>query len=268
MLKTRLATAAVAIPALWMMVWWLPRWAFAGFVLAVVLVGLGEFMAMAFPRHPRMRMAGIVVGGALGAGVMRGEGAASAVLGLAFVVGMAHALRPGAVLARAVPRIAVWLFGLLYVAFLLPHVVLLRELQPDGPRWVLFVLFTSMGADTGGYFGGRAFGRRPLLPGVSPSKTVEGAVGAAVGGAVLAVLCHVVFLPTLSIWEVLALGVAVSVLGQFGDLGESAIKRAFAVKDSGWIVPGHGGILDRLDSLVFPFVAAYHYVSIAKGGGL
>lgn len=268
MLKTRLATAAVAIPTLWLIVWAFPRWAFAAFVLAVVVVGLGEFMAMALPGHPRVRRAGIVVGTALGASVMAGPPWPSAVLAVALVVGMAHALRPGAVLARAVPRVAVWLLGVLYVGFLIPHVVLLRDAEPDGWRWVLFVLFTSMGSDTGGYFGGRAFGRRLLLPGVSPSKTVEGALGSGVGAAALAMLCHVVFLPEPSWRELLVLGVMVSALGQFGDLCESAMKRAFTVKDSGWIVPGHGGILDRLDSLVFPFVAAYHYVALARGVGL
>lgn len=267
MLRTRLATAAVAIPALWVIVWAFPRWAFAAFVLGVVVVGLGEFMAMALPGHPRFRLAGILAGTGVGAAVVAGPPWLSAALAGAFVVGMAHALRPGAVLERAVPRVALWLFGVLYVGLLIPHVVLLRDVDPDGWRWVLFVLFTSMGSDTGGYFGGRAFGRRPLLPGVSPKKTVEGAVGSGVGAAMVAALCHVVFLPWRPWTELLALGVTVSALGQFGDLSESALKRAFAVKDSGWIVPGHGGILDRLDSLVLPFVAAYHYVALVLGTG-
>lgn len=267
MLRTRLATAAVAIPALWAIVWWFPRWAFAGFVLAVVVVGTGEFMAMAIPRHPRLRAAGVVVGGALGASVMAGPPWPSAWVAAAFVVGMAHALRPGAVLGRAVPRAAVWLFGVFYVGYLIPHVVLLRDIEPDGARWVLFVLFTAMGSDSGGYFGGRAFGRHPLLPGVSPKKTVEGAVGSALGAAVLAVVCRVVLLPLRPLGELLALAVVVSALGQFGDLCESALKRAFTVKDSGWIVPGHGGILDRLDSLVLPFVVAHWYVSLVHGVG-
>jgi phosphatidate cytidylyltransferase len=266
-LKTRLATAAIAIPALWLIVWGFPRWAFAAFILAVVVIGLGEFMAMAIPGHPRLRMAGIVFGTALGAAVMAGPPWPSVALSGAFVVGMAHALRPGAVLGRAVPRVAVWLLGVVYVGFLIPHVVLLRDVVPDGWRWVLFVLFTSMGSDTGGYFGGRAFGRHPLLPGVSPSKTVEGALGSGVGAAVLAILCHAVFLPGRPWLELLVLGVIVSALGQIGDLCESALKRAFTVKDSGWIVPGHGGILDRLDSLVLPFVAAYQYVALAQGAG-
>lgn len=268
MLTTRLATAAVAIPALWLIVWAFPRWAFGTFVLGVVVIGLGEYMAMALPRHPRLRAAGIAVGTVLAVAVIGGGPWPVAALGAAFVVGMAHALRPGAVLGRAVPRAAVWLLGVVYVGLFIPHVVLLRELGPDGWRWVLFVLFAAMGSDSGGYFAGRAFGRRLLLPSVSPKKTVEGAVGSALGGAVVALVCRGVFLSTASVLEAVVLGLTISVLGQFGDLCESALKRAFTVKDSGWIVPGHGGILDRLDSLVLPFVAAYYYVVASHGPGL
>jgi phosphatidate cytidylyltransferase len=132
----------------------------------------------------------------------------------------------------------------------------------DGWRWLLFTIAAVFGSDSGGYFAGRSFGRRPLLPEVSPKKTVEGSMGA-VGGAVLSVLLmHVLLHPTRSAGEAIGLGVVLSVLAQFGDLCESALKRAFGAKDSGWIIPGHGGILDRLDSLLFPFVFTYYYAAV------
>ena len=93
-------------------------------------------------------------------------------------------------------------------------------------------------------------------PRVSPAKTVEGAIGAVAIALVVALGCRWVFFPELGRREVVGLAVAVSLLAQLGDLGESALKRAFGAKDSGWIIPGHGGILDRLDSLVFPVVFA------------
>jgi len=143
--------------------------------------------------------------------------------------------------------------------------VLLRHGGPDGWRWVLFTVFVAMGSDSGGYFTGRAYGRRKLLPAVSPSKTVEGAAGAVAGAMLVAMLCCVIFFPRLALAEALGLGGAISLFAQLGDLCESALKRAFGAKDSGWIIPGHGGILDRLDSLLFPMVFVYYYTAFPRG---
>src|SRR5262249_16006775 len=145
-----------------------------------------------------------------------------------------------------------------------PHIVLLRG-APEGWRWVLFTVYVAMGSDSGGYFTGRAWGRHKLAPGISPGKTVEGAVGAVGGAIVIAVVCRFVFFRALPLAYALGCAVAISVLGQLGDLCESALKRAFGAKDSGWIIPGHGGILDRLDSLLFPFVFAVYFAAFAQG---
>jgi phosphatidate cytidylyltransferase len=116
----------------------------------------------------------------------------------------------------------------------------------------MFLLFASTWlGDTGAYFAGRSFGRTPFFPRISPSKTVEGFLGgvalAVVGGAVV----HVVGRPDLPILATLFLAFVLDLAGVAGDLAESMLKRAFGVKDSGWIMPGHGGILDRIDSLLF-----------------
>ena len=102
-------------------------------------------------------------------------------------------------------------------------------------------------------------------PPISPSKTVEGVAGAVAGAMLVAMLCRVIFFPRLGLAEVLGLGAAISLLAQLGDLCESALKRAFGAKDSGWIIPGHGGILDRLDSLLFPMVFVYYYTAFPRG---
>jgi phosphatidate cytidylyltransferase len=130
---------------------------------------------------------------------------------------------------------------------------------------VLFTVFAAMGSDTGGYFVGRALGRHKLAPSISPSKTVEGSLGGLAGAMLIAAICHAVFFAALGSGEAIALGAAIGVLAQFGDLCESALKRAFGAKDSGWIIPGHGGILDRLDSLLFPVVFAYYYAVLPRG---
>jgi phosphatidate cytidylyltransferase len=263
-LRTRLTTAAVAIPALWAIVYWLPAALFAGFIAAVAAVGLYEYFGMAFPERPLDRGAGVVLGLAVTAGVVAGRPEQwGAGIALTVIAGFVLALAQDGDLAAAVQRLGVTLLGVLYVGFFIAHVCLLRE-QTDGWRWVLFTVFTAMGSDSGGYFTGRAWGRHRLAPAVSPSKTVEGALGAIAGAMVIAELARVLIFRALGPGEALGLGVAVSVLAQLGDLCESALKRAFGAKDSGWIIPGHGGILDRLDSLVFPVVFTYYYAVLPR----
>jgi phosphatidate cytidylyltransferase len=263
-LRTRLATAAVAIPTLWLMVRYLPLWCFAGFVVAVAAIGLYEYFGMAFPDRPLERAAGMVWGVVVAGGVVSerpevwGAGLALAVIG-GFVISLARS----ADLAAAVGRLGLSLLGVLYAGFFIAHAVLLRA-GTDGWRWLLLTIFSSMGSDSGGYFTGRAWGRHKLAPAISPSKTVEGGLGAVAGAMLVAWLSHLLFFAALGSDEALFLGAAISLLAQLGDLCESALKRAFGAKDSGWIIPGHGGILDRLDSLVFPIVFAYYYAAFPR----
>lgn len=263
MLRTRLLTAAVAIPALWLFIRYAPPWAFGAFIVVVTAIGLAEYFAMALPDHQPERVAGTVFGLVVAAGVAaRDPNLWGAGVSLTLIAGLAFPLVRHADLTAAVHRVGLQLLGVLYVGFFMPHAALMREL-PEGWSWLLLTIGAVFGSDSGGYFAGRYFGRRKLLPEVSPKKTVEGAAGA-VGGAILAaLLMHVLVGPlALTPGRVVMLAVVMSVLAQFGDLVESALKRAFGAKDSGWIIPGHGGILDRLDSLLFPFVFAYYYAAV------
>jgi len=264
MLKTRLATAAVAIPALWLFIVYASATSFAVFIIVVTAIGLSEYFAMALPNHMPERVAGTIFGLVVAAGVAtRDPNLWGAGMSLTVIAGLAFPLARHGELEAAVQRVGLQLLGVLYVGFFMPHVILMRELPGgEGWRWLLLTIAAVFGSDSGGYFAGRAFGKRPLLPEVSPKKTIEGSMGA-VGGAVLAVLLmHVLVRPTRSPGEAIVLGVILSALAQFGDLCESALKRAFGAKDSGWIIPGHGGILDRLDSLLFPFVFTYYYAAM------
>jgi len=263
MLKTRLATAAVAIPALWLFIVWASPVSFAIFIMIVTAIGLSEYFAMAFPQHMAERVAGTVFGLMVAAGVStRDPNLWGAAVSLTVVLGLVFPLVRHGELDVAVQRLGLQLLGVLYVGFFMPHTILMRELPGgQGPHWLLFTIAAVFGSDTGGYFAGRSFGRRPLLPAVSPKKTVEGAIGGLGGAALAALLMHVLLHPTHGAGEAIGLGVMLSVLAQFGDLCESALKRAFGAKDSGWIIPGHGGILDRLDSLLFPFVFTYYYAA-------
>ncbi len=152
--------------------------------------------------------------------------------------------------------------GILYIGWLLSHLVALRGLT-NGQAWVFFVLFTTFGSDTTAFFIGQTIGRHHLAPNVSPSKTWEGAIAGilgAIGISLLFTLFTPLHLQFLSYGQAILLGLLVSVFGQLGDLAESLLKRNMNVKDSGKLVPGHGGFLDRLDSILFASVVVYYYV--------
>jgi phosphatidate cytidylyltransferase len=152
--------------------------------------------------------------------------------------------------------------GVLYIGWLLSYLVSLRGLE-DGRNWIFLALFTTFASDTAAFFTGRALGRRPLAPGISPGKTWEGAIGGVLG-AILVSLFFILPTPLslslyLNWWQAILLGLLVSVFGQIGDLTESLLKRNVGVKDSGTLIPGHGGVLDRVDSIVFAGVVVYYF---------
>jgi phosphatidate cytidylyltransferase len=147
--------------------------------------------------------------------------------------------------------------GILYLGWLLSYFVALRGLD-DGRNWVFLALAANFASDTAAFFAGRALGRHKLAPGISPGKTWEGAI-AGVLGAIIVSLLFTLLIP-FSYGQAIILGVLVSVSGQLGDLVESLFKRNMGVKDSGRLLPGHGGALDRIDSVVFAGVVVYYYV--------
>jgi len=149
--------------------------------------------------------------------------------------------------------------GVLYVGWLLSHFVALRGLDL-GREWVFFALFTTFASDSAAFFIGRSWGRHHLAPGISPHKTWEGATAGVLAAIALSPLLVWLFKLPIGYGQVVLLALAVSVFGQLGDLIESLFKRNMAVKDSGRVMPGHGGFLDRMDSVVFAGVVVYYYV--------
>ncbi len=151
--------------------------------------------------------------------------------------------------------------GILYVGWLLSYLVAIRGLD-DGRNWVFFALFTTFASDTAAFFTGRTLGRYKLAPHISPGKTREGTIG----GILAAIIVSLLFmLPTplrlpFNWGQAILLGLLVSIFGQLGDLAESLFKRNMEVKDSSQLLPGHGGFLDRMDSIVFAGVVVYYYV--------
>ena len=150
--------------------------------------------------------------------------------------------------------------GILYVGWLLSYLVALRGLD-DGRNWVFFALFITFASDTAAFFTGSALGKHRLAPHISPGKTWEGTIGGILGAIIVSLLF---ILPTpltlpLNWGQAILLGLLVSIFGQLGDLTESLFKRNAGVKESGTVIPGHGGFLDRMDSIVFAGVVVYLY---------
>lgn len=150
------------------------------------------------------------------------------------------------------------LFGIMYIPVLMSHFILIRRTE-YGVIWVFFILVLAFAGDVAAYYVGRKFGKRKLLPEVSPGKSVEGTIALVAGSVIGCIVYQQLFFPMLTVTHSVILGLVGSITGQLGDLSESALKRVAGVKDSGFLLPGHGGILDRLDCLMFiaPFV--YYY---------
>ncbi len=154
--------------------------------------------------------------------------------------------------------------GPLYAGFLLGHALMLREIGDTGHAgrdWLLAVLLVIFAADTGAYLVGRAVGQHRMAPSISPNKTWEGAAGGLACAVVAAVVLGIAFNLAAPRWQLLVIGVTVGVVSQCGDLFESKLKRLSQVKDSGSIIPGHGGVLDRLDSVVVSIPVVYYLLA-------
>jgi phosphatidate cytidylyltransferase len=150
------------------------------------------------------------------------------------------------------------LMGTLYVG-LLSYVYLLRTL-PDGWIWLIFMLAGTWACDTAAYFVGKSLGKRRLAPALSPKKTLEGALGGLLGSVLVSYLFALYIYPFLPLDRMLLLGLMVGVAAMAGDLLESAFKREAGIKDSSRLIPGHGGILDRIDSTLFTAPLVYYFV--------
>lgn len=261
-LKARLGTALVAIPLLILLVAWGSPWLFSTTVFVASVAALREFFVMTLPGRSKEQLFGVVFGSALSLllvfpGILGVEVVLSAGLIVCFSL---YVLVEGRLEEKPV-RLAWTLVGALYLGYLLPYWAALFRM-PNGRGWVFFVLLVIMTGDTTAYFVGKRFGAKKLAPEISPGKTLEGAWAYVGGSAVAGCLGAVVLVRELSWLEAVLLSLALSVLGQLGDLFESWIKRASAVKDSGALFPGHGGLLDRLDSLIFPAVFTTLYLQV------
>jgi len=249
-------TAVVSIPLL-LGVAWAGGWVFAGSIAVVAGIAAGEYAKLAERRGTKVPIGWVVLASAAFPLVTQHYGQAPWAV---FVASIMAILAVRGMSARAPASIAPGLVGFLYVGGALAHLVLLRRL-PQGHHAVLLVFFLTWACDTGAYGVGSMWGRRRPWPTLSPSKSAEGAAAGLVAPIIVAVALRGWLLPHASPWEAAGLGGLIGVVAQIGDLVESGWKREAGVKDSSGVLPGHGGFLDRFDSMMWSAPFTYYVIT-------
>jgi len=233
----------------------------------IVLTGILEFYALLRQKgfKPSRRVGALCALALTWYAFFRSGIYANFFLALALILLMAVELIRTSV-EQAVMHISVTIFGVLYVGWLAGHLVLLRELPrlagldyDLGADFVLLAVFLTWSADSGAYLIGRSFGRTPLFPRVSPNKSREGALGGLLFAMLAGWIARLTFAPYLAPAMAIGLPIIATAAGMAGDLVESLLKRGTQVKDSGGFIPGHGGTLDRFDSLLFSVPLIYYF---------
>jgi len=265
MLKHRVITAAVGVPLVILAIWFGDPWPwFTLLIAAAALAGTYEFYHIAnFARREPLIYLGLLWALAL---VLSPHYRSPDVLPIVITATVLISLicllcRPS---KEGAFRNWAWtIVGALYVGWMLSYWLNLRGLE-DGRNWVYLAMLTTFANDTGAFFIGRARGKHRLAPAISAAKTWEGAIGglicAILAAIIIAMLLNLISPFTFKYWQITLLGFLVSLFAQLGDLVESLLKRNMGVKESGDLLPGHGGILDRFDSLIFVGAVVYYYV--------
>ncbi len=264
-LAARVSTAVVGIPILLYLIFWAPNWAFFALVAAAGAVAIWEYCSIVYgeaqiPGKLLTASAGVVVAATLAyLPAFTLEATVGAVASIAAYFLFFFDDRAQSSLQTATSIMAL-IYGALFLGLLAPI-----HASPNGSYWIILTLVVVWMGDTGAYFGGRAAGNRPLYAAVSPNKTVEGAIAGLVGSIAGGAFCNWLF-AGIADWSALGLGslalvtIPGALLAQIGDLAESLVKRAHDADDSGSILYGHGGLLDRIDGLIF--AAPWFYVCV------
>ncbi len=245
---TRLLTAFVLIPIILWTVILAPEWCFLAILSIIAVICYREFSVITGGNR-----ASLLAGLGAGLAILLLPGAQFTVLTMAGLLAMTAAMRSED-LAGALPSAAIFVFGIVYIFGVWRFAVPLRALSP---HWLLFALGLNWAGDAAAYYVGRAIGVHKLAPRVSPKKSWEGAAASVAASILVALLYFPRFLPQVPLWQAALLAAGANAAGQLGDLAESAIKRGAGVKDSGALLPGHGGLLDRVDSSLFSIPVVY-----------
>jgi phosphatidate cytidylyltransferase len=260
----RIYTILVLAPLLYAVIRFTPPLAFSGVVVLAGGLALFEFYRLCFGNRSHSWLIGIGLTGfaALILGTHRPDIIVPTLLATLVCI-ISVPLLSRSPLEQSLRDGAMTMFGVLYLGLTLGTLSMTR-LLPLGEWLIFFLLLVTWASDTGAYLVGTLYGRHRLAPTISPKKTVEGLVGGLIAAIIAGYAARWWFLPELSGLDCLILATLLTIAGLWGDLTESAMKRSVGMKDSGGILPGHGGMLDRLDSLLFAAPVFYYYVTMAS----
>lgn len=274
-MKTRILTAAIALPliivAIILPLWWREAiWLFVAIAGVAIAAGLFEFYSLTKKLELKadagigyLGMAALFIGFVFDAPAKAPEMLVATLAGVLILLLITQTFRFQKDFSKMLTGVGVTMLGVLYVVFLGGFLVSMRvgfetkpELSTDLLSYFFLIIF---GSDAGAYFAGRALGKHKLAPGISPGKTIEGLIGGLIAAAGFAALATATFFPELPYLYSIPLAIVLAAVGVLGDLCESAMKRGSGSKDAGSIIPGHGGFLDRLDSLLFGAPILYFF---------
>ena len=278
LIMKRVATALVLTPVL-ALIAVSPPWVFFLIVVVMGEIALWEFYKLVESNGYRcLKSIGMVATFFLlyflffqSTGIEKGESfilEALIVSLLAVPISMVARVINGRSPEKSLEGIALTYFGILFVGFFLGHQILIRGMGDDdhcalGAKLLLFLYVVVCAGDIGAYYIGSSWGRRPLAPGISPKKSVEGAIGGIGSSALAAIAFALFFLKELPLHQAFNLGWILGIFGILGDLSESLLKRSLKAKDTGSILPGHGGLFDRIDSLIFAGPVLFYLLRMA-----
>lgn len=266
-LLTRVLVAIFFVPLL-LLLSFLGKLYFFSFIELLIFLGLLEFSKIAKKSGAEIPVA-FLIGIGLLVGFFSFFSGEKNLLGLLFLafllVGFYQLFR--AEVEKIGLNIAFFICGLVYVSFFFSYLILIRQLPLSlgieykiGGLWIIFILASVWLCDTLAYFIGLPLGKHKLLPKVSPKKSLEGAIGGILGAILGGFLSYYLFLNFIPLFHLLIISLIIGIFGQIGDFVESSFKRGAGLKESSFIIPGHGGILDRFDSLLFVSPLVYYYI--------
>ncbi len=271
-LTVRIITSAIGIPIIILAVLKGDFWIWKSIILVATILALYEFYKMVesrFPDFNDIKLIGIPVGGLVAATALFYPQYLYVTPTFAFIILALYFMLNFKDIETVAQRMGYTVIAILYISFLMPYVAILLHLN-QGRYLVFLLLAITWGNDTFAYAFGRLFHgkifKRKLYESLSPNKSIEGAIGGVVGGVGLAIAAKFLILSSIPLGDIILVALIMGPMGQSGDLIESMFKRYFKVKDSGNMIPGHGGILDRLDAVIINAPILFFYLQFTKGG--